>query len=177
MEYSYLVGLKLANPNVSIDLQSHSDFISSCVKTYNEAGLERSKNPKYIELDENNVLPDSIVLTLHSTNALKFIGKALRYFSQLLLDNDEFKKCVVNGQLLRTFPVSDISSIESDKQIINVTEIDDLEFIKALLDYVYRKRDTDSTVYRRKKIAFDQMKQIGLESGILKIKNKDNLDE
>lgn len=171
MEHNYLIGLKLTHSNVSINFRDHIEFIQKCVDEYNKVSQSKSLNPKFIELDQNDISTDAIVLTLHSTNALTVVGKALRHFSQLLLNNDGFKKCVVNGQLLKTIPVSELSPTGSEKQIVNVSEIDDIEFMKALLDYIYRKRDADSTAYRRKRIALDQMKQIALESGILKLES------
>lgn len=169
MEHQYLVGLKLANSNASINFQDYTDLILACVEDYNKVGQSKSKNPKYIELDKSNISPDSIVLTLYSTEILTVVGKALRHLSQLLLSHDDFKKCTVNGQLLMTFPVSAVAPGGSEKQIISISEVDDIEFMKALMDYIYKKRDADSTAYRKKRIALDQMKQIALESGILKI--------
>ena len=49
---------------------------------------------------------------------------------------------------------------------IDINDIDDLEIVKALLDYIYKKRDSNSTVYRQKKAAMNKIKQIVVDSGI-----------
>ena len=40
---------------------------------------------------------------------------------------------------------------------INYKQIENLDVIKFLIDYVYKKRDPDSTTYRKKKAAFEQI--------------------
>lgn len=50
---------------------------------------------------------------------------------------------------------------------IDYAQIEDLDVIKSLMDYVYKKRDPDSTTYRKKKAAFEQIKKIAFDSGII----------
>ncbi len=84
------------------------------------------------------------------------------------IKDDDFVNAITpNGQLFSTRQLS-----KSEKEIntefsIDYAQIEDLDVIKALMDYVYKKRDPDSTIYRKKKAAFEQIKKIAFDSGII----------
>ena len=71
-----------------------------------------------------------------------------------------------NGQLFSTVHSSENTSEDVSNIKIDINDIDDLEIVKALLDYIYKKRDSNSTVYRQKKAAMNKIKQIVVDSGI-----------
>ena len=56
-----------------------------------------------------------------------------------------------------------------EHKILDPDKISDVEILKALIDYVCNKSDSNSTTYKRKRSAMAQIKQIALESGIYTI--------
>lgn len=158
--YTYKLELKLARIHTHLNLITKSTYIEQCVNEYNKTSLQMY-TPKRITLIQ--ITQDSIFLNLESTTELTAVGKSLRTFSILLLRDDDFS-CAVssNGQLLRVIQLSCEENPAST--CISTANIDDLTFLKALLDYVYQPRDLNTTIYKRKKAAFEQMKQLALDA-------------
>ncbi|MDD4095417.1 MAG: hypothetical protein PHP22_04170 [Oscillospiraceae bacterium] len=168
MSYTYKIGIKIAKANTELDfLNSETNrLIRDAENEYNDICGFSAQNPKTMIIEE--IFHDSIVLTLNSTLPLRAAGKALRPFSQILLRNPSFTSVVnTSGQLFQTFRVSPHEAEISASILVSVDEIDDLILLKSLMDYIYRKRDSDSTTYRKKRAAINRMKQIAIDSGII----------
>ena len=164
MSYEYLMGMRLATPDSSISLNQEpfSSAIFSAIEEYNL----RSKlvsNPKSISLISSNFFKDSFIITLTSEKELASAGKALRVFSQIITNSGTFDSYIKNGKVFSTFPVVQTGK---EQKILDPDKIPDAEILKALIDYVCNKSDSDSTTYKRKRSAMAQNKQIALESGI-----------
>ena len=82
-------------------------------------------------------------------------------------DDDFINAITANGQLFSTKQLHKNEKETSMEFNIDYTQIEDLDVIKSLMDYVYKKRDPDSTTYRKKKAAFEQIKKIAFDSGII----------
>lgn len=168
MTYEYLIGIRLATPDTSISLnqKKFSNAIRAAIEEYNS----RSKsvpNPKSIELNPTNINEDSFIITLRSKKELISVGKALRVFSQIITDSGTFDDYIKNKKVFTTFPVMQTGK---EHKIIDPSKISDSEILKALIDYVCNKSDSDSTTYKRKRSGMSQIKQIALEYGIYTIK-------
>lgn len=166
--YNYNLEVRLAKSNSDLDFCNKEAFIKKCISEYNNTSYQMN-NPKKLQFVriENNKL----YLNLQSLSKLNFVGKSLRTFSMLLLQDEDFSNSVSpNGQLIRAVQ---LSCDEDDVPLMPVSaeNVDDLTFIKSLLDYLYNPRDLNTTIYKRKKSAFEQMKQIALEAGFIE-KNK-----
>jgi hypothetical protein len=172
MSYIYNIQLTFANPSPTITFIDKEDVIDRAIKDYNNRTFQM-QNPKKIEKTaiERSVLS----IKLESALPLNSLGRALRTFSIIIIkeyeDPDFIAQITSNGQLFTTVHSSEnTDKIVSDNQI-DINDIDDLEIIKALLDYIYKKRDSNSTIYRQKKAAMNKIKQIAVDSGIY-TKNK-----
>lgn len=167
MSYKYLIGIRLATPDSSIALNQEpfSNAILSAIEEYNSCS-KSAPNPKNISLIPSNFFNDSFIIKLTSEKELASPGKALRLFSQIITNSGTFDCYIKNGKVFSTFPVM---QTENELEILDPDKISDAEILKALIDYVCNKSDSNSTTYKRKRSAMAQIKQIALESGIYTI--------
>lgn len=167
MSYEYLIGIRLATPDSSIQLNQEpfSSAIFSAIEEYNSRS-ELAPNPKNISLKSDNFFEDSFIITLTSEKELASAGKALRVFSQIITKSGTFNSYIKNGKVFSTFPVMQTGK---EQQILDPDKISDVEVLKSLIDYVCNKSDSNSTNYKRKRSAMAQIKRIALESGIYTI--------
>lgn len=173
MNYKYLLGMRLATPNTSISLNQKPfiDIIKKAVMEYNiKSGS--APNPKQIKISPNDIYADEFIITLYSQNELVSAGKALRLFSQIIANSGEFEEGIKNRKLFTTFPVT---QIDGKSSIIEPEKLSDVEIVKALLDYICCKSNSNSTIYKRKRAAMTQIKQIALESGIYNINSENDI--
>ena len=167
MSYIYSLELKLAKTSDCIHLGDFQTAINEAIIQYNDAG-KKSANPKNIELVniENNL----ILLHLTSASELRFVGKALRYFSQLIIQKVPIltQNLTTSGQLFRINQIGlPIAEDEDPNVQLQAREVDDACLIKALIDYISKKRDTNTAIYIKKLKAVEQMKQLAIEAGII----------
>lgn len=170
MSYVYKVEIRLATTQKKFNLKDKHVIINDAVQRYNNRSYEM-QNPKTLALQEIN--DDNIFLILESSLPLNSLGRALRTFSVIIIkeikDEDFINAITANGQLFSTRQLGKNKKEISIKSHIDYAQIEDLDVIKSLMDYVYKKRDPDSTTYRKKKAAFEQIKKIAFDSGIINI--------
>lgn len=168
MSYVYEVEVQLATTQRKFNLKDKHIIINDAIQRYNNRSYEM-QNPKTLKLQEIN--DDSMFLTLESSLPLNSLGRALRTFSIIIIkeikDDDFINAITANGQLFSTKQLCKNKKETSMEFNIDYTQIEDLDVIKSLMDYVYKKRDHDSTTYRKKKAAFEQIKKIAFDSGII----------
>lgn len=165
--YKYEIELHLASVKPTLDLRNKEEIIRLAEGEYNRRSIHM-QNSKEISISK--IEATYMVLTLVSTLSLNSVGRALRTFSSILLkeyeDADFMKEVTTSGALFKAVQINDTHNLKRDEK--NITEeITDLDLIKGLMDYVYKKRDPDSTQYRKKRIAMEEIKRICIESGIL----------
>lgn len=167
MTYKYELKLRLANAKRGISFKSKEKIIQKAIEIYNQRSFSM-QNPKEIKI--NKIESEYLYIDLGSSLPLSSVGKALRTFSVIILkeleDPDFIKEVSSNGQLFSTTLISN-DEIKNNKSVRNLAEVSDLDVIKSLMDYVYKKKDPDSSTYRKKRAAMTQIKQIAIESGIL----------
>ena len=165
----YTTELKLAKTRSNIKLEDYKAQIEEAACMYNKAG-EAAVNKKSMELLE--IKSSSILLRLRSETQLNAVGKALRFFSQQMVNKIPALagNITSSGQLFRANPIGLPTTEEIQVEIpLKIKEIDDAELIKELVDYVCRKRDPNTSVYLKKAKAVEKMKQLAVEAGMLSI--------
>ena len=170
MSYLYTLELKLAKKTNAFNLKEYSKEISKVIEAYNHAG-EKAANNKCIVLIQTK--EKSLQIRLNSTAKLHNAGKSLRYFSELMIEKiPDIKDCITSsGQLFRITEIGlPVTENENPDLQLMAREVDDSTLVKALVDYVCRKRDPNTSVYLKKQKAVEQMKQIALESGLIDLK-------
>ena len=172
MSYIYSLELKLARTAEQIRLNEFENTIRQATSDYNDAG-KKSVNPKSIELIkiENSL----ILLHLTSASELRVVGKALRYFSQLLVKKIPIllENLTSSGQLFRVNQIGlPIAENEDPHVQLQAREVDDACLIKALIDYISKQRDPNTATYIKKLKAVEQMKQLAIEAGIITFEAK-----
>lgn len=167
MSYIYNIQLAFANPSPTITFTDKEDVIDNAIEDYNNRTYQM-QNPKKIE--KISLEKSVLSIKLESALPLNSLGRALRTFSTIIIkeykDPEFIAQITSNGQLFSTVHSSENTSEDVSNIKIDVNDIDDLEIVKALLDYIYKKRDSNSTVYRQKKAAMNKIKQIVVDSGI-----------
>lgn len=160
----YEIELHLAKLNTELKLDKKKDVIYQAQEAYNQRSAVM-QNPKTVRIQD--VTENYVRLTLESELVLYSVGRALRSFSVILLkefnDEDFNAEVTKSGALFRAVLLDDACETEQNGK----KELTDLELLKGLMDYVCGKRDPDSTAYRRKRSAMEQIKKICLESGII----------
>lgn len=167
MSYFYTIQLTLANPSPTITLLEKQEVLDKAIQDYNHRTFQM-QNPKRIE--KLSLKETVLTIRLESALPLSSLGRALRTFSIILIkeykDPDFIAQITSNGQLFATLHSCENTPEKNREGEIDVKSVDDLDIIKAMLDYIYKKRDADSTIYRQKRAAMNQIKQIAIESGI-----------
>lgn len=168
MAYTYELEVKLASAKRNLNLTLKKEIITDAIQRYNQRSYEM-QNPKTIYLKK--ITDETMSLTLESALPLSSLGRALRTFSVIIIkeikDIDFCNSVTPNGQLFSTKQISSTLTEDENHTFDDYSQITDLDVIKALMDYLYKKRDPDSTIYRKKKAAFEQIKKIAYESGII----------
>ena len=159
--FTYPVKIEIAKPQSSINLKNKEQLFLDAIKSFNESSdsMQNSKTLHDVSVSESYG-----ILTLNSDTPLKSVGRALRKFvCDLLNSGDEELKnaCTPSGALFRYTLIS----AEAPEEEINVS---DSELIKSLIDYVCSNRDTNTTIYRKKRKAIEEMKKVAIEAGIIR---------
>jgi hypothetical protein len=144
----YDITLALAKPNSKLSLIDKEKVLETAIIEYNSKPMQNPKNITKLELTEAYLR-----IRLESALPLNSTGKALRTFSKILLNDPDFVNQVTpNGQLFSTVTSSPTPADHIPKQdTIDVNTITDIELIHSLIDHVFHRKDTDSTIYRTKK--------------------------
>ena len=157
--YNYKVKLELQRADIKVDFLKIADNLIESAEEFSDAPKKNKKTISDIKVYENY-----ITLNLSSEAYLDSVGRALRGYTCLVLENNEaLLACTTpSGSLFK------YSLIADNKEAEEEIKISDSELIKALIDYVTSNRDTNSTIYRRKRNAIEKMKNIAIEAGLIK---------
>ena len=156
--YNYKVKLEAQRADIRIDFLRIQESLRECSENFNDTLKKNKKLISNLEVYENY-----ITFTLSSEAYLDSVGRALRGYTCLVLKkNEELLECTTpSGSLFKYSLIVDKKDAEEE------IKITDSELIKALVDYVTSNRDTNSTIYRRKRNAIEDMKKIAIEGGII----------
>lgn len=168
MDYTYRLTLAFTDPEPITAEEKR--LLLAAIESYNQKSLlmNNPKQLKIVQMREN-----SLVVDLSSTQALSTPGRGLRTLTALLLKSEAFQRRVgLNGHLFRTVKIGQPSHDSTEG---GIDQISDLDFLKALLDYVYSKKD--ASTYRKKKIAFEEMKKLAISSGIITPKTQQKTEQ
>lgn len=175
--FKYPIGLSLVKITEK-SLNDRKDFINKKIALFNEKSRTSVINPKYIGVGENGdddviINDSSIIITLYSQQELNSPGKAIRLFSQLLLQSEakeNFNDLLSNDKkLFKTFNVAKIHDPNSgDICIVDSAKVDDATLVKALIDYFFNK-SRYSCENNEQKEAIEKMKVLAIESAIIKM--------
>lgn len=132
MQYSYKLGLTLVNPSTEINLTTYQEEIDRAVASYN---LKQKKAVNHKTLVLLKITPKELIVALDSEIALTAPAKALRTFSQIIID--EFpnfaSKILYHNHLFRSFPVVDDPQIEQSRIESVTKEISDQKLLEAMV--------------------------------------------
>lgn len=132
MKYSYKLGLALVNPCAEIDLTLYQEQMEQAVAIYNEK-QEKAANHKALVLLKLSA--KELVVGLDSQAALTAPAKALRTFSQIIVD--EFpviaSQLLYHNHIFRSFPIVDDPQIEQSRIEAATAEISDLTLLEAMV--------------------------------------------
>lgn len=164
---NYNVSLTLAKQNATISLKNKEAVVNHAIEEYNALPMQNPKHIIKVEISETYLR-----IRLESALPLSSPGKALRTFSKILLSDPDFSSQLTpNGQLFRTAEASETPPDQIDqKESVDADSITDIELVHSLIDYVFAKRDPDSTIYRTKKKAMQEIKKISLAAGLIRLK-------
>jgi len=168
MSYVYTIDLYLAAANPTLQLIDKKAVLKEAETRYNAKSVHM-QNSKSLEIISIDPILNCVHMTLTSELSLNSVGRAFRTFSTILINDlgdADFKEQVTgSGALFKTvIPDKEKPSKEPGS---STAEISDLDFVKGLMDYLVNKRDPDSTAYRKKRMAMEEMKKIARESGLI----------
>ena len=132
MKYSYQLGLALVNPSTEIDLTAYQAALKQAVASYN-AKQEKAANRKTLVLAK--ITSKELVVSLDSQAALTAPAKALRTFSQIIVEEfpDLASKLLYHNHLFRSFPLIDSSQIEHARIESTAVDISDQKLLEAMV--------------------------------------------
>lgn len=163
LRYSYEMTLSLARPGAPFSTED-KQAIEQGIACYNEKTIYMA-NPKRIQLLE---ISDSYIrIELFSTQILTTPGRGLRTLTTILLNNPQScfaDRVTPGGQLFR---VVSIKQPTGGSTLLNPALISDVDFLKAIIDYIFVEKKTGLTVSQKKKAAMEEMKKLAVETGII----------
>lgn len=132
MKYSYKLGLALVNPCIEIDLTAYPKALEQAVASYN-AKQEKAANHKTLILLK--ITPKELVVALDSQIPLTAPAKALRTFSQIIVEEfpDMASRMLYHNHIFRSFPIVDDSEIEQSRIESITAEISDQKLLEAMV--------------------------------------------
>lgn len=132
MAYSYTLGLSLVNPCTEIDLTAYQEEMKQAVVRYN-AKQEKAVNHKTLALLQ--ITPRELVVALDSQTTLATPAKALRTFSQIIVDEfpDIASQVLYHNHIFRSFPIVDDSQIEQADIKYATVEISDQAALEGMV--------------------------------------------
>lgn len=164
LKYSYEMTLSLAKPGTPFSEEDRR-ALENAITEYNDKSIYMA-NPKQIQLLE---IADSYInIKLFSTQVLSTPGRGLRTLTTILLNSlsSHFTDRVTPGGQL--FRVISIKKPAYESTMINPALISDFDFLRAIIDYIEKKKD-GSTACQKKKAAMGEMKKLAVEAGIISI--------
>lgn len=99
----YRISLTMANPEFNGTLNKFAEDIDSAVNFFNERS-KYTRNPKGLRLID--IQDDICIVEMTSEKELPTPAKALRLFTQYLLDNSELRRYTYCGSLFRSIRVT-----------------------------------------------------------------------
>ena len=175
----YRVGLTTVRKDIEFDFkkdmisenQSVEKYMKSKLLEFSNISKNSVRNSKYVDMTSVQVTEDSILFTLYSENELPVVGKSLRLFSKLLLEENYFKDLLMNEKLFKTYIPAEVVDKENGKvTFIDVSDsVSDSDFVKALIDYLL----TPQYPYTKEKNdignGIKEMKAIAVKTGLIKL--------
>ena len=158
MSYKYNIGFTLANSGLKIDLSNYSKTLQSAVNSFN-CKQETSFNHKSLALIE--IIQNNLIFSLESEKELKNPSKALKTFSQIIIDEfpDFADKILYHKHLFKSFPIYNEKDIEKSKSRINlnIEKITEKDVLKAMVNLCLSDRSTkeNNVLYQIKEILYN----------------------
>ena len=162
LKYGYEMTLSLARPGTPFS-QEDRQFLEQAIAEYNGKSVYMA-NPKQINLLE--VADSYIKIRLCSTQALTTPGRGLRTLTTILLNDSTSRfadRVTPGGQLFRVININQPTCRDAS---IDPARISDIDFVKAVLDYIAEKKD-GSSACQKKRAAMEEMKKLAVETCII----------
>lgn len=162
MAYSYTLGLSLVNPCTQIDLTAYQEEMNQAVVRYN-AKQKKAVNHKTLAL--LRITPKELVVALDSQTALATPAKALRTFSQIIVDEfpDIASQVLYHNHIFRSFPIVEPSQTEqADSE--HTAEISDQTLLEGMVRLCMKPTE-DRTIQEKQVLA--KIKHLLHQAGLL----------
>ncbi len=163
MGYHYKLGLSLVNPTTELKLNKYQQELEQAVASYNSKQQRAVNHKKLILLKVN---PKELIVSLESEVALTAPAKALRAFSQIIVEElpDVASKMLYHNHIFRSFPVVDDPKIEQSRIKIVAAEISDQKLLETMVRLCMNPLENRSI---QEKEALLKIKYIICQEGLL----------
>lgn len=163
MAFQYKLGLSLANPSTEVELTAYRQEIEKAVASYNSK-QERAVNHKKLFLLKVN--PKELIVSLESEVALTTPAKALRTFSQIIVEDlpDMASRMLYHNHIFRSFPIVDELQIEQSRIESVTAEISDQQLLETMVRLCMNPFENRSM---QEKDALLKIKYIIYQAGLL----------
>lgn len=175
--YSYRVGLTPVSSeliNFEEDKLSDKDRQSSSVKEYISTKIEEFSckclesvyNTKEVDMNSIMISERTITFTLYSIEELPILGKSIRLFSKLVLEEPYFQRLLVKGKLFKTFIPVETKKNDNKIEVIDVSTVSDTELVKGLVEIL---AIPEYSIKPEIRSAIQQMKVLAIKSSLIKV--------
>ena len=151
------------NPSTKIDLTAYQEELERTVAIYN---LKQSKAANRKTLILIKITPKELVVALDSQIALAAPAKALRTFSQIIVEEfpDLASQLLYHNHIFRSFPVLDTPQIEPPAIDSVAVEISDQKVLETMVRLCMKPLE-DRTV--KEKHVLSKIKYLIYQAGLL----------
>lgn len=160
----YKLGLTLVNPSsTEIDLTRYKEEIDRAVASYN---LKQKKAANHKTLALLKITPKELIVTLDSQIALTAPAKALRTFSQIIVEEfpDMASQMLYHNHIFRSFPIVDDSQIEQSRIEDVAATVSDQKLLEAMIRLCMKASDNRSI---QEKYILSKVKYLIHQAGLL----------
>ena len=160
----YKLGLTLVNPSsTAIDLTRYKEEIDRAVARYN---LKQKKSANHKTLALLKITPKELIVTLDSQIALTAPAKALRIFSQIIVEEfpDMASQMLYHNHIFRSFPIVDDPQIEQSRIEDVAATVSDQKLLEAMVRLCMKASDNRSI---QEKYILSKVKYLIHQAGLL----------
>lgn len=149
---------------------SVEEYLRDKIREYSDCSKNSVYNQKEVDLSTIVIGERTISFTLYSMEELPILGRSLRLFSQMVLEEPYFQELLVKKKLFKTFVPAEKKRDERVNEILDVSRITDTELAQSVLGILALPECSIRKEVRR---ALEQMKVLAVESGLLIPKNEE----
>lgn len=141
-------------------------FIHDKLMEFSNKSKSSIYNSKVVDEESIHISNRIISFKLYSMEEISVLGRSVRLFSQLVLEEKYFENLLVKKKLFTTFIPVEKKTDDNEIKIVDVAVIPDAILVKGLVDILPLP---EYSIKAEVRTAIEKMKVLAVEAGIVKL--------